>query len=63
MATITIDNQEYDTEDLSTEAKNQVASLNFVRSELNKLNAQVAVCKTAEAAYAKALKDELEKIN
>ena len=60
MATITIDNQEYDTEDLSTEAKNQVASLNFVRSELAKLNAQIAVYKTAEAGYAKALQNELE---
>ena len=62
MPTITIDNQEYDTDDLSTEAKNQVASLNFVRTELVKLNAQVAVYKTAEAGYAKALKNELEKI-
>ena len=60
MATITIDNKEYDTDDLSTEAKNQVASLNFVRSELAKLNAQIAVYKTAEAGYAKALQNELE---
>ena len=60
MATIKIDNQEYDTEELSTEAKNQVASLNFVRSELVKLSAQVAVYKTAEAGYAKALKNELD---
>ncbi len=61
MPTITIDNQEYDTDDLSTEAKNQVASLNFVRAELQKLSAQVAVYKTAEAGYAKALQNELEK--
>ena len=60
MPTITIDNQEYDTDDLSTEAKNQVASLNFVRAELQKLSAQVAVYKTAEAGYAKALQNELE---
>ena len=63
MATITIDDQEYDTENLSTEAKNQVASLNFVRTELARLSAQVAVYKTAEAGYAKALKNELENLN
>tara|TARA_Y100001968_G_scaffold319196_1_gene350393 strand:- start:717 stop:908 length:192 start_codon:yes stop_codon:yes gene_type:complete len=63
MATITIDNQEYDTDNLTSEAKNQVASLNFVRGELARLNAQVAVYKTAEAGYANALKSELEKMN
>ncbi len=63
MATITIDDQEYNTDNLSTEAKNQVASLQFVRTELLRLNAQVAVFKTAEAGYAKALKSELEKMD
>lgn len=63
MATITIDDQEYNTDNLSTEAKNQVASLQFVRSELNRLSAQVAVFKTAEAGYAKALKSELDNMN
>ncbi|ABM76654.1 Hypothetical protein NATL1_20981 [Prochlorococcus marinus str. NATL1A] len=63
MATITIDDQEYNTDNLSTEAKNQVASLQFVRTELNRLSAQVAVFKTAESAYAKALKSELDNMN
>ena len=63
MATITIDDQEYNTDNLSTEAKNQVASLQFVRAELNRLSAQVAVFKTAESAYAKALKSELDNMN
>ena len=63
MATITIDDQEYNTDNLSTEAKNQVASLQFVRAELNRLSGQVAVFKTAEAGYAKALKIELDKVN
>ena len=60
MAAITIDGNEYDTDNLSTEAKNQLASLQFVRNELTKLSAQIAVYKTAEAGYAKALKEELE---
>ena len=63
MATITIDDKEYDTENLTTEAKNQVASLNFVKTELARLSAQVAVYRTAEASYAKALKSELENLN
>jgi hypothetical protein len=60
MAAITIDGNEYDTDNLSTEAKNQLASLQFVRNELTKLSAQIAVYKTAEAGYAKALQGELE---
>ena len=63
MATITIDGQEYNTDNLSTEAKNQVASLQFVRTELARLNAQVAVYKTAEAGYGKALQGELENMD
>ena len=63
MATITIDDQEYNTENLSTEAKNQVSSLQFVRAELIRMNAQIAVFKTAEAGYAKALKGELDKMD
>ena len=60
MAAITIDGNEYDTDNLSAEAKNQLASPQFVRNELTKLSAQIAVYKTAEAGYAKALKEELE---
>ena len=63
MATITIDGQEYNTDNLSTEAKNQVASLQFVRTELLRLNAQVAVFKTTESGYAQALKRELDKMD
>tara|TARA_B100000945_G_C20406065_1_gene610086 strand:- start:1259 stop:1450 length:192 start_codon:yes stop_codon:yes gene_type:complete len=63
MATVTIDGQEYNTDNLSTEAKNQVASLQFVRTELLRLNAQVAVYKTAESGYAKALKVELDNMD
>ena len=63
MATITIDGQEYNTDNLSEEAKSQVASLQFVRSELMRLNGQVAVYKTAEAGYANALKSELDKMD
>jgi cell division protein ZapA (FtsZ GTPase activity inhibitor) len=59
MATITIDDKEYDTETLSDEAKNQLQSINFVDQELARLNAQAAVLQTARIAYAKALNDAL----
>ncbi|MGZ5030265.1 MAG: hypothetical protein ACXV8I_06650, partial [Methylobacter sp.] len=44
---------------LSEEAKAQLASLQFVDAELQKLNAQAAVLQTARAAYAKALAEAL----
>lgn len=59
MATITIDGVEYNTDHLSDSAKAQVVSLQFVQQELARLEAQIAVYRTAEAGYAKALKDEL----
>ena len=59
MATIKIDNAEYDTDHLSDDAKAQVVSLQFVQQEVARLEAQIAVFKTAEAGYAKALKEEL----
>jgi hypothetical protein len=59
MATIIIDDKEYDTETLSDEAKNQLQSISFVDQELARLNAQAAVLQTARIAYAKALNDAL----
>ena len=55
MTTITIDNQNYELETLSDEAKNQLVSLQFVDAELQRLNAQAAVLQTARIAYANAL--------
>ena len=59
MAAITIDNIEYDTDTFSAEAKNQLTSIQFVDSELARLNAQAAVLQTARIAYANALKEAL----
>jgi hypothetical protein len=59
MGTITIDNQTYDTDSLSDEAKNQLVSLQFVDAELQRLQAQAAVLQTARTAYANALKAAL----
>ena len=59
MPTIKIDNKEYELDTLSDEAKAQLASLQFVDAELQRLNAQTAVLQTARKAYAKALGDTL----
>ena len=56
MATIKIDNQEYDLDSLSQEAKAQLQSIQFVDQELVRLQAQTAAMQTARNAYVNALK-------
>lgn len=63
MAKITIDGKEYDTEKLSDAAKTQLTNLNYVDSELRRLQAAVATYQTARVAYARALKEALEAKN
>ena len=62
MTTITIDNQAYDLDTLSDEAKAQLQSLQFVDAELARLQAQAAVLQTARMAYAKALQAALPSV-
>lgn len=57
--TIQIDGQNYALDKLSDEAKNQLASIQFVDAELQRLNAQAAVLQTARMAYVNALKEVL----
>ena len=59
MTTIKIDDREYPIDSLSQQAKDQLASLQFVDTELLRLQAQIAALQTARMAYAKALKDSL----
>ena len=59
MPTIKIDDKDYDIDDLSEEAKKQIVSLQYVDSELGKLNPQMAAMQTAKIAYARALKSAL----
>lgn len=59
MPIIKIDNKDYELDQLSDEAKAQLASLQFVDAELQRLNGQAAVLQTARMAYAKALSDAL----
>ena len=60
MAMITIDGTEYDVEALSDESKAQLVSLQYVDSELQRLQAQAAALQTARIAYGRALKETLE---
>ena len=59
MPNIKIDGTEYDIDELSDEAKAQVASLNFVDQELVRLTAQIAAMQTARNTYGRALNEIL----
>ena len=59
MTTITIDHKQYELDSLSDEAKSQLVSIQFVDSELARLEAKAAALQTARLAYAKALQAAL----
>lgn len=63
MAKVNIDNIEYDTESLSSEALAQLNSIQFVDSELARLQAKLAAMNTARNAYSTALQEILSTIN
>ena len=55
MPKITIDNQEYELDTLSAEAKAQLLSLQITDQKIAELQAQMAIYQTARLAYARAL--------
>lgn len=61
MPKITVDGIEYNTEDLSDNGKAQLASLQFLEVQMNKIKSEIAVYQTARNSYIAALKTELEK--
>ncbi len=63
MTKITIDSKEYELESLSKKAQDNIATLQYVQSELNRLQAQIAVFKTAESAYITVVNQEIENSN
>jgi len=60
MAKVTIDDKEYETDDLSENARGQLASLQFVNVEIPRLEAKLAAMQTAANAYSVALGDALK---
>jgi len=61
MPKISIDGIEYNTEDMTDNAKAQVASLQFLEAQMAKIKSEIAVYETAKVAYISALKTELDK--
>ena len=61
MPKINVEGIEYNTEDLSDNGKAQLASLQFLEVQMNKLQNEIAVFQTAKSAYVAALKAELDK--
>ena len=59
---ITIDGVEYSADQLSETARQQVGNLRATDQEIQRLEQQLAICRTARAAYAQALKAQLEQV-
>ena len=59
MTKIKIDETEYETDDMNEEARNTIASIRFVDQQIQKKKHELNIAKTAQAAYAAALKKEL----
>jgi len=62
MVKIVIDETEYETEELETNAKAQAASIQFLDSHMQQLRNEISVFETAKRAYQQALKTELDKV-
>ena len=60
MAQITIDGKEYDSDDLSEEAKKMFNNLRFVQNEIARLQALIGVHQTSASVYSSKLSQELE---
>ncbi len=60
-AKVTIEDVEYNLDELSDKAKVQLANIQFVDAQLQQLNNEWAVSDTARIGYTNALKAELEK--
>ena len=55
----TINDKEYDIDDLSDTAKSQIVNIQVVDGEIARLNQQLAIMQTARNAYGKALDGEI----
>jgi len=57
---IKLDDIEYNTEDLTDKGKANLASLQFLEAQMNKMRNEMAVYQTAQRTYVAALKAEIE---
>ena len=61
MPKITVDEVEYNTEDLTETGKATLASLQFLDSQMQKMRNEMSIYRTAQISYIAALKAEIEK--
>lgn len=62
MPKISVDGVEYNTEDLSQNGRNLLASLQYVEAQVNKLKEEIQIYSEARASYLTKLRNELEDI-
>ena len=60
MPRLRIDDIEYNSEDLSEKGKGLMRSLQFVETQINRIQQEIAVYRTTHATYLKALKAEIQ---
>lgn len=63
MAKITIDDVEYDTDEISDNAKAQLQNVLFCDRKIAEIRSEMAVLKTARSAYARNLSQQLQNGN
>ncbi|MDC1480918.1 DUF6447 family protein [Ascidiaceihabitans sp.] len=63
MAKITIDGNEYESDDLPNEVKSQLAALQDIDRQMGTLRNQMAVQNMARTGFSAALKESLDKHN
>ena len=61
MPKITLDDIEYNSEDLSEEGLKTLKSLQFLELQMNKLRHEIAIYQTAKRTYVTALEEEIQK--
>ena len=63
MTKITLDDLEFNSEDLTDTGKAQLASLQFLDVQMKTIKQEVSVYQTARNSYIAALKSELEEVS
>ena len=58
---VTIDGKEFDVDQLTENAKNQLEALQACEQKIRQIQTDLAIAQTARSAYAMALKSELPK--
>lgn len=61
MPKVTVDEIEYNTEDLTETGRATLASLQFLEGQMKKMRNEMAAYRTAQNSYVAALKAEIEK--